>query len=56
MRDIARRINTVEKKLSVGKHRKLTFPVTILCLTRGRAANAEDKQKLGPKENLDYLP
>ncbi len=51
MRDINRRINTSEKKLSVGKHRKPTLPTTILCLTRGRTANAEDQQKLGPKEN-----
>ena len=51
MRNISRRINTVEKKLSVGKHRKPTFPTTILCLTRGRTVNAEDERKLGPKEN-----
>ena len=51
MRDINRRINTVEKKLSIGKHRKPTFPTTILCLTRERKVNAEDEQKLGPKEN-----
>ncbi len=51
MRDINRRINTVEKKLSVGKHHNPTFPTTILCLTRGRMVNAEDEQKLGPKEN-----
>ena len=51
MRDINRRINTVEKKLSIGKHRKPTLPTTILCLTRERKVNAEDQQKLGPKEN-----
>jgi len=50
MRNISRRIDTVEKKLSVGKRRKPTFPTTILCLAGGHTANAEDKQKLGPKE------
>jgi hypothetical protein len=51
MRDITRRLNTIEKKLSVGKHREPTFPTVILCLTRGRMVNAEDQQKLGPEEN-----
>jgi hypothetical protein len=50
MRDIGSRINRIEKQLSVGKHQKPTLPAIILCLTKGRMMNAQDRQELGPEE------
>ena len=47
MRDISRRINTVEKKLSLRRHKKPTLP-PIIVLTG--YTTAEDVDKLGPVE------
>jgi hypothetical protein len=48
MRDINRRINTIEKQLSLGQHEKRLRPTLIIC----SAANSTDKdiESLGPLE------
>jgi hypothetical protein len=49
MRDIGRRVNTIEKRLRPGKESEVRPPiVTVHC---GRNATVQDKHKLGPKES-----
>ena len=50
MRDISRRINTIEKKLKTGKHQEQSYPTIAIGLHRGRKMTADERQKLGPVE------
>lgn len=49
MSDIHRRINTIERKLSLKQHEKPTLPPFIVCLESGNSAR-EQSEALGPIE------
>jgi len=48
MRDFGKRMNTIEKKLRVGRHQEPAFPRISIALFGGRKTTDEDRQKLGP--------
>lgn len=50
MRNISRRIDTIEKRLSVGQHEKPRAPDMIICVLLGRSMTDEDRARLGPTE------
>ena len=47
MRDIRRRINTVEKTLRVGQHEQPAFPAVVVCIGPPDKATAEEQDKSG---------
>jgi len=47
---ISRRIGTIEKQLSIGRHKEPRAPDLIICVLLGRSMTAEDRAILGPKE------
>ena len=50
MSSISRRIDTIEKQLSIGRHEEPKPPEVILCLLGGRIITVEDEAILGPTE------
>jgi len=50
MRDINRRINTIEKKLRLGRHQEPAFPTIVVALQLGREMTDEEQQELGAVE------
>ncbi len=50
MSNISRRINTIEKQLNVGQHKKPSWPPMIVCLYSETETMAEGRDKLGPVE------
>ncbi len=50
MSSIIRRIDTIEKQLSIGRHEEPRAPDLIICLQHGRSMTAKDEAILGPKE------
>jgi hypothetical protein len=51
MRNISRRIDTIEKQLSIGRHEEPHAPDLIICVRLGRSMTDEDRAILGPTES-----
>jgi len=49
MSNISRRIDTIEKHLSIGRHEEPLAPDLIICVLLGRSMTDEDEAILGPK-------
>jgi len=47
MRDFGKRMNTIEKKLRVGRHQEPAFPRISIALFGGRKTTDEDRQSWG---------